>query len=104
SFTHIVPTYIYTLSLHDALPICALPSSGLAAWVLVSLIEIFSRSTNPRKTDREIDSSRGIQSQINRCYSGVGFQTLLVWSAETGRFTFLTESLILAQNERWRRG
>ena len=75
-------------------------SSGLAAWVLVSLIEIFSRSTNPstllvKVLGIKVRSTDAIAASV----SNFGDE-----SAEIRRLTFLTESLILAQNERWRRG
>jgi hypothetical protein len=51
---------------------------------------------------RSEDSGR--KSQIGRCFSGTGFK---LWSVSLLRLIalqVLTESLILAQNERWRRG
>ena len=89
---------------------CALPNSGLAAWVLVSLIEIFSRSDNNPETGRVSAGDGGRYNVLGKekvrstdaiaaSVSNFGDE-----SAEIHRLTFLTESLILAQNERWRRG
>ena len=68
--------------------------------MLVSLIEIFSRSTNPstllvKGLGIKVRSTDAIAASV----SNFGDE-----SAEIHRLTFLTESLILAQNERWRRG
>ena len=45
-----------------------------------------------------------LKSQIGWCFSGTGSQTLVEWDADPLALQVLTESLILAQNERWRRG
>jgi hypothetical protein len=47
------------------------------------------------KQERKVRSTDAIAASVSNFTGG---------SAEIRRFTFLTESLILAQNERWRRG
>ena len=68
--------------------------------MLVSLIEIFSRSTNPSTLLVKVLGIK-VRSTDAKAASVSNFGDE---SAEIHRLTFFTESLILAQNERWRRG
>src|SRR5438034_7409072 len=61
-FNHPATTEIYTLSLHDALPICLLIAGALAAWVPPDFWQKFFLVTHPVAAKRSEEHTSELQS------------------------------------------